>query len=428
MTKASDEFCDRLRAARLRLVQTTISDPALAVCIAGLARVEQVLRRPLRVVIIGEYNSGKTSVADLLIGHGLLPTSVVSNTQVPVLISYAEAAALYGVDRNDMRIRIDGDADDPLTDVAYRALQLTLPLDRLRGYHVLDTPALVNPAAFVADADIVIWCTVATRAWTESERAAWTALPQRCFRNALLVATHKDGLMSEHECAQVTSRLRALTAGLFRDVVLVAAEGAPEGQRESLDEADGSGAEALRAAVSSAADAIVARRLRKAERIVRRLARLTFHEFASGEVRPDSVMLMASWEAQARVLVEQMKQGRKSVPATIEDLLVLYAHYAEMMRPGVVTGDSIPSSETRALTAPMRWPAQTSAAAHLVTVLASDLTGLLRMISGTSIYADPAVRREYKAARGVLLSLADLDGAFDALGRLIGAPMGSGAA
>jgi len=423
MSSVSDQFRQRLRGARERLVATNINDPALAFCVSGLERIEAALARPVRVVILGEYNSGKTSVADLLIGDGLLPTSVVANTHVPVLINFAEQPAIVGVDLDGNRIRIDSDSDDPLTDIPFRALQVALPLNRLRNYQVLDTPPSVPPSAFVDDADILIWCTVATRAWTETERAVWAGLPQRCRRNALLVATHRDGLQSESECGRVTDRLNTVTRGLFREVVLVAADNDDE---DSLpDEASRRSAQELRDTVDRFATEIAARRARKADKIVRRLARLAFHNFATSEVRPESVMLISAWETYATRLLEAMNKGRKTVPDTIQELLVAYAECAEMLRPGVVTGDSISGSRSRALTAPIRWPAYNSSASRLVTTLAFDLTGLLRMLSGNSNFMDPAVQAEYRVARSIFLSLADLDGAFDALGRMLGSSTGN---
>lgn len=426
MNSVSLQFPERLRAARERLIGTNIADEALAVCISGLARIEDALRQPLRIVVLGEPNSGKTSVTDLLIGQGLLPTSVVSNTHVPVLIGYAERAAVYGLDHEGTRIRVDSDTDDALTDLPYRALQVALPIDRLRNYQILDTPPFVNPASFVADADIVVWCTVATRAWTESERAAWAALPARCSRYALLVATHRDGLDTEDDVRNVTERLKSLTSGMFRDVVLVDAEGVRDGSDPEPYDSAANGADALRLGIARLAADIMERKTRKAEKIVRRLARLTFHQFASDAVRPEAVELLLRWETHARQLLEHLQQGRQTVPETIESLLVTYAVYAEKLRPGVVRGeDTIPASSSRALTAQIRWPQQTTAAARLVATLASDLTGLLRILAGHSTFADPALRAEYQAARSIVLALADLDGAFDALGRMLGAPLAS---
>lgn len=416
MSHASQQLVQRLRAARDRLSATNINDPALAACVSGLERVAAALSRPLSVVVLGEYNSGKTSVTDLLIGDGLLPTSVVSNTQVPVLITHAETAALYGVDANDTLVRIDSDDDDPLVDIPYRALQIALPIERLRDYRILDTPSMVSPATFVADADIVVWCTVATRAWTESERATWTALPPRCRRNGLLVVTHRSALSGADDERHVTERLRSLTDGLFRDIVLV---DAGESGADAVNGADGG--ETLRARLAARAEAIANRRALKAEKIVRRLARLAFHQFAREEVRPEIAPLLTSWELGSSRLLDDLRNGRKPAPAVIEELLARYAVFAEKLHPGVVTGDAVSTkASSRALAAPIRWPEQGSAAVRLVAMLVSDLTGLLRMLSGTSKFVDPAVRAEYHAARAVMVSLADLDGAFAALGRMVG--------
>lgn len=417
MSRVSADLIHRLREARERLAATNINDPALAVCVSGLERIEGAVSRPLRVVILGEYNSGKTAVTDLLLGDGLLPTSVVSNTQVPVLITHAEKAALYGVDQDGTLIRIDSDDDDPLLDIPYRALQIGLPIEWLRDYQILDTPSMVNADTFSEEADIVIWCTVATRAWTESERATWSMLPLRCRRNGLLVVTHRYALQGEEEERQVTDRLRSLTDGLFRDVVLVEAAGEHSDALAGHD----SGAD-LRGRLMDIAQSITDRRAQKGEKIVRKLARLTFHEFAREEVRSEVAPLLASWETGAGRLMDELRQGQKPAPVVIEELLRGYAAFAERLRPGAVMGDAIspaPSS-SRALTKPVRWPEENAAVGRMVGTLVSDLTGLLRMLSGTSMFMDPNVRAEYEAARAVLLSLADLDGAFHALGRLVG--------
>lgn len=422
MSRTSEQVLQQFRAARERLIETRLSDKALTYCIAGLQRMEEVLDRPLRVTIVGEYNSGKTSVADLLIGDRLLPTSVVSNTHVPVLINYAEQAAIYGVTDMDTRIRVDGGEDDAPTDLSFRALQIALPIERLKTYQILDTPPTAIPAAFVAEADIVIWCTVATRAWTETERSAWAALPPRSWRNALLVATHKDGLQSEEEILSVTERLRSLTSGMFRKVILVSAEPAPEGGLDLPEDPVRSGAQELRDAVASIVTEIMDRRAQKATKIVRRLARLTFHHLASNQLPPHISNLLADWDRRSSLLLDELARGTKSVPSVIEDLLQCYAEYAERLRPGGIAGAASEERESsRALTSPIKWPAQTPAARRLIKMLIADLTALLRMQSGASTFTDPGLISDYQRARSIVVSLADLDGAFDALGRMLAA-------
>lgn len=417
MASPSEVLVRRMREARRRLAAMTIADPALAICLSGLARLEEALSRPLRVVILGGYNAGKTSVADALIGDGLLPTSVVAHTKVPALITHAKAPALYGIGEDGTRIAIDSRDPDALAGVPYQALQVALPLARLEGYQILDTPSAGTPETFVADADIVIWCTVATRAWTESERAAWCALPERCRRHALLVVTHKHALNGEDEAEQVTERLRTLTSGLFRDIVLIDTAGEERGVQPGDD-----GIDLLRAGLDRRASEIRNRRAEKAEKIVRRLGRLAFHEFGRKEVPLDSARMLAGWEARTETLLSDLRERRKAASDVIEDLLAGYASVAERLRPGIVTGDGTAAAfrPSRALAAPMRWPKRDATTLGLVAMLASDLTGLLRMLAGAPTSLHAAVRAEYRTTRAIMLSLADLDSAFDALGRMLG--------
>lgn len=425
MDSVTRQYSEQLRAVRTRLIGTKIEDEALSACITGLARLEGALRRPLRVVVLGERNSGKTSVTDLLIGQELLPVSAVASSRIPVLVTYAETPAVHGLDRDGRRTPIDsGSAVGDYTGSPYQALRVAAPIERLEGYELLDTPPATNPSSFVKAADIVIWCTVATRAWTESERATWAALPQRCHRRALLVATHKDGLEDDSDAASVLARLRSVTDGAFRDVVLVDAHSVGQGPEDGLDGGDATGADALSSALSRLAGEIRERRMRKAEKLVRRLARLTFHQFARDALRPGAAGLLLRWESEARYLLGRIRRGELSASETIEALLAAYAGYAEKLRPGVVRGDDTVSAGTsRALTTPMRWPRQTSAAARLVETLARDLTALLRMLAAHSAFAGQAAGADYRTARAVVLALADLDGAFDALGRMLGTPL-----
>jgi hypothetical protein len=423
MSAASDRYREHLRDAGARLIDSRIGDPAVTGCVAGLHRIEKMLGRPLRIVVLGEYNSGKTSVTDLLIGTGLLPISVVSNTGVPVLVSHAAEPALHGIDTNGARVRIDGDDDDPLTDIAYGAIHVALPLPWLRQHQILDTPATAAPAAYVAEADIVLWCTVATRAWTESERSAWKSLPARCYENAILVATHKDSIYTDEECSQVMRRLESLTRGAFREVVLVSAAQTPEAAA-AIDEGDDAAGDAvvLRRAVAASANRIMNRRLCKARRIVSRIARLAFHEFGREKVQPEAAALIARWEGYARAVLEDLKSGRKPAPATIEALLHGYAACAERLRSGVVTGKGHALPEPRASTVPLRWPDHAARSVRQARDLAADLTALLRLLAGSSPFEDPAVRRQYQSVRATLLALADLDGTFDALAQMLCPP------
>lgn len=403
-------FAAILRAARERLHNLRIDEPAIPACVAGLARIEAMLRRPLRTAVLGEYNSGKTSVTGLVIGKGLLPVSVLSNTGVPVLVGYGSEPALFGIDENGISIRIDGAGDDALTDLDYRAVDIRLPLPWLQHHQVLDTPATMTPALFTSDCDIAIWCTVATRAWTESERTLWSTIPARCFRSALLVATHKDSFYSDDECSQVLRRLQAMTNGLFRDALLVSA--APEESDEDGARVSGETA-ILRAAIEGSAQIIRNRRLKRARRIVQRLARLALHEFGRNAISPASASALANWQTVSDRALQEHRAGRMTLDRTARSLVHTFAYTAEELKPGVIRApdrnDTRPPVTPAAIGSP-------SPARHAA-MMRADLTAVLRILASETRFEPPEAREQRNAARATLMSLADLDGIFAGLGQ-----------
>ena len=44
---------------------------------------------PVRIAVIGEFNSGKTSLVNSLLGASLLPTSFTTHTAYPTLVRFA---------------------------------------------------------------------------------------------------------------------------------------------------------------------------------------------------------------------------------------------------------------------------------------------------------------------------------------------------
>ncbi len=420
MNDAAVKLLARIENARGQLVAAKLPDKAVRYCIAGLERMERVLARAPRVAILGEVNSGKTSVADLLLGAGLLPTSVVANTQVPVLIRYADALSVFAITQNGRHRLTDYGPDALPSGLELRAVEIGLPSDRLLNFQILDTPSLSDAAEVAKDGEILIWCTVATRAWTESERAVWSGLPQRCWRNGLLVATHKDALQDVLDVMKIEQRLRVVTAPMFRDVLLVsAADAAQQGSTGDSFARDG-GAGALIEHVEALADEITERRAHKAEKIIRRLARLTFHHLAAAELKTEAANQLKDWEARSAKLLDDLGHGSISLAAVIESLLREFAAAVEQARPGAVrhqtSSRAVVSSGSQGA---VGWPLRAAAGQRFARLLAADLTALLRIELAHWGLREPAKDVDYRMARSALVSLADLGGAFDALGQIL---------
>jgi hypothetical protein len=184
------------------------------------------LKRPLRVAVLGEINSGKSSLSNLLAGIESLPTAVVSNTRIPTLLYYARAPEIWAADESGKRERVRSDRRMPQQSM-FR-IEVGLPSLRLRAMQILDLPGLSDPRSGASTVDLTLhhvdaalWCTMSTQAWKESERTAWNVLPARLHGRGLLVSTHRDLLQDPSDRRKLLARLRHEAGTSFRSIVLL---------------------------------------------------------------------------------------------------------------------------------------------------------------------------------------------------------------
>jgi 50S ribosome-binding GTPase len=246
----TDKILQELKRARIEL--EAAAGTRLSCAIRALKRVELRLARPLRVAVIGEFNSGKSSLANLLVRIESLPTAIVSNTRIPTLVYQAPEPEIWAIHRNGRREWLR--ADRARHGESIIRLEVGLPSPRLRAMQILDLPGLADPRfgsslenPVLQDVDAVLWCTVSTQAWKESERIVWERLPVRLRSRGLLVATYCDLLHDINDKEKLLHRLRREAAS-FRDIVFVSTtkalalmEGKPEDQAEAAWKASGAG-------------------------------------------------------------------------------------------------------------------------------------------------------------------------------------------
>jgi hypothetical protein len=270
-----------LRAARIALEQAGAGMARLAPALRALERLERRLARPMRIAIAGEFNSGKSTLANLLAGIETLPTSVVSNTAIPTLLYFAADPEIFARRRDGTRVGLNR-ASEPDREPIVR-LEVGLPAARMGSLEVLDLPGLADPSPEARPVDLarhgvdaVLWCTVCTQAWRESERAAWSGLPARLQRRGVLVATHRD-LVEERDLARILARLRQNAGPLFRYVVPIATTQALAALREARGHGASSPAAspdtaALEAALAGLATLVAAERADAAALTAQRIA------------------------------------------------------------------------------------------------------------------------------------------------------------
>ena len=271
-----------LKLARRKLEASSLSASMLAPAIRAFRRTEQRLGRPLRVAICGEFNSGKSSLANLLARVESLPTSVLSNTRIPTLLYYAREPQIRAVHRDGTQAALHPEATTLSPTIS--RLEVGLPSRRLEAIQLLDLPGVADPrlrapaaSPSVHDFDAVLWCTVSTQAWKESERAAWARLPTRLRLRGLLVVTHRDLLRSADDADRLSRRLHGEVGSAFREIVLLSTLDALALLRAGPERPADAGWQATgAAALESALDALVRsmrdQRVKSALRMIARLA------------------------------------------------------------------------------------------------------------------------------------------------------------
>ncbi len=174
-----------LLLARLDTRAHAVGDLAAAARVGDLAAERS---RPVRLAIVGEFNAGKSTFINALIGADVAPTGVLPTTATLHHLRWAPdpfAKILFvdGVDGVEPRERIVALGDlraalKALDPASVERVELRLPLASLVSVEILDTPGFNAPDARHAqvarsafeEADAAVWLLDATQAMKQSER------------------------------------------------------------------------------------------------------------------------------------------------------------------------------------------------------------------------------------------------------------------
>src|ERR1051326_3775641 len=181
-----------------RLRERLSIETASAADVQQLRQAELDLDELFLLVVLGEFNSGKSAFINALLGARVLREGVTPTTAVITRLRYAPAP-------NERR-------EGPLLEVGY-------PLDLLRDVAVVDTPgtnAIVREheeitSHFVPRADLVLFVTSADRPFTETERAFMERI--RTWGKKVVVVLNKVDLPGQD---QVPEQMEFVRQGVER--------------------------------------------------------------------------------------------------------------------------------------------------------------------------------------------------------------------
>lgn len=142
------------------------------------------------LVVVGEFNSGKSAVINALLGTSLLKEGVTPTTTQINILQYGEEQSRTIDEDNLVKIRV--------------------PVEQLQDLSIVDTPgtnAVIRQheqitAHFVPRADLVLFITSVDRPFTESERS-FLKLIDDWGKKVVFVINKIDNLQSDEELEQI---------------------------------------------------------------------------------------------------------------------------------------------------------------------------------------------------------------------------------
>ena len=191
-----------------------VGEAAVAARVADIAAERS---RPVRLAVVGEFNAGKSTLINALIGADVAPTGILPTTAALHHLRWApdRFARIVFDEGHDPRERIVplGDlraATATLAPQTIRRIELRMPLAFLVRVEILDTPGFNAPdphhtkvarGAF-EEADAALWLLDATQAMKQSERAVLEDAGRARLPIQLLI--NKADRMPEADVARVT--------------------------------------------------------------------------------------------------------------------------------------------------------------------------------------------------------------------------------
>lgn len=164
----------------------------------------RMLDEAFLLVVVGEFNAGKSSFVNALLGAQVLPEGVTPTTDRIYVLVHGETPGQLEPTR------------DPFVS------RLTHPLPSLEGVALVDTPgtnAIIRQhqaltEGFLPRADLVLFLTSADRPFTESERQFLT-LAARWGRSVVMVVNKADLLETPEQAEQVRAFVETGARGVL---------------------------------------------------------------------------------------------------------------------------------------------------------------------------------------------------------------------
>ena len=189
LTGAEDELVREERRVLARLRTALIRFDASPEHQQALDRSIEQLDELFLLVIVGEFNSGKSAFINALLGTAVAPEGVTPTTAQINILEYGETPGRHV---REAHVHV-----------------VTAPAEILREIHIVDTPgtnAIIREheaitAEFVPRSDLVLFVTSADRPFTETERAFLEQV--RGWGKKIVIVVNKIDILAEPQIEEI---------------------------------------------------------------------------------------------------------------------------------------------------------------------------------------------------------------------------------
>ncbi|WP_394994520.1 dynamin family protein [uncultured Helicobacter sp.] len=202
------------------------------------------LNAPLKVAVIGQFSSGKSTFLNALLGEEILPSGIIPLTSKVCEIGYGENLHLeiFYKDGTHSFAPLDFlERADPLINAQISHYKLFAPLPLLQEITFLDTPGFNSQNqedtevsnAILQEVDGIIWVSLIDNVGKNSEREILYNHIRHYRAKSLCVLNQKDRLKNAAEIETSLNYAREAFSGIFEEIIAISAKNALSAKTQS---------------------------------------------------------------------------------------------------------------------------------------------------------------------------------------------------
>ena len=181
-----------------------------------------------RIAVAGEFESGKSSVINALVGKVAVPCNpgLPGRPVVKLKHSLHHMVSVETATGESLEVRSFGTLTTR-RDIAVCDIRTPLPgLHRTEIVEIPHRPGTgIDPEDFamLAAADMIVWVTIGSQAWRLSERTTVAGLPPGCREKSVLAVSRADHLRDAGDWDKIEARLQNEASPFFSEMVFIQA-------------------------------------------------------------------------------------------------------------------------------------------------------------------------------------------------------------